>query len=89
MEITEWQRRAAQEGMYHFPTEGNREAERYCAGCASGEPQQSTASDLRNRVRCRKLMAHRRNIGLKGEPEVIPAGTPGCKHWEARDEHPR
>ncbi len=90
MEVTEWQRAATKSGMVHFATEENRDARRYCGGCAHGEQVHGAVKgDMRNRARCRKMARALKERGSKGKPEIIEAGTPGCKHWEARDEHPR
>ncbi len=82
MDPTDWQRAETQPGMYHFPTEANREAKQYCAGCEHGE--QGFARELPNRVRCIKMRKALRGLGRKGEPDVISTGTPGCEYWAKR-----
>ena len=85
MQITAWHQAEAVEGMYHFPTEENRDARRYCDACAHGEPVRSAGkSDHRKRARCAKKAEHLRDLGRKGAPAIIPAETPGCKYWAKR-----
>ncbi len=85
MEITSWQRDTLLEGMYHFPTEENRDAHRHCADCAHSEPAlPARKDDHRKRVRCAKLAAWLKHIGFKGKTEIIPAGAPGCHYWAKR-----
>ncbi len=85
MEITSWQRAEATEGMYHFPTEENRDARIHCAACAHGEPAPPAGKgDHRKRVRCAKLAASLNDMGFKGKTELIPAETVGCHYWAKR-----
>ncbi len=82
MKVTAWQRAALLEGMYHFPTEENRDAHRHCADCVHGKPARPAGKgDHRKRVRCAKLAASLKDMGFKGETEIIPAGAPGCHYW--------
>lgn len=85
MQITAWQRAEMVEGMFHFPTEENRDAAHSCATCAHGEPVRPAGKhDLRKRVRCAKMMPPLGNLDRKGEPAIIPAATVGCKYWAKR-----
>ena len=84
MEISDWQRAQMRPGMYHFPTEENRDANRFCSGCASGMEVRKVGGEIRNRVRCAKMVAVFKSRGGLRSPAIIEAGTPGCAHWARR-----
>ena len=84
-EISDWQRAEYRPGMVHFPTEANRDTKRYCSGCAHGKPVgKPKEHGFEARVRCAKMVAHLKSIGIKGKPASIKAAAPGCKYWEKR-----
>ena len=72
VEITKWQYAEVRDGMYHFPTEENRIANRYCSGCEHGKIVGKPAEyGFEPRVRCKKTKAERAARGIKGDPPTI------------------
>ncbi len=85
MKVTAWQRAEVMEGLFHFPTEENRDAQHSCATCAHGDPVRPMGkSDHRKRVRCAKLAASLKDSGFNGKTATIPAATVGCHYWAKR-----